>query len=85
MTKSEPKPRIQTVPDDQTTPKSDINPVTTNKFAYGLDGLCSIIKCTRPTAAKLIKSGSISYIKAGGKYIFDPEQVLSELSHKKTV
>ena len=59
-----------------------IEPETSN-LIYGLKSICSLLKITRPTAIRLLKSGKISYMRVGNGYIFDKEKVLTELETPK--
>lgn len=66
--------------------QAEKTPAAETRLIYGLSDLAKFLKCSRQTAAKLIKSGQISSIKTGHKYIFDRETVLHELGYaKKTV
>ena len=56
------------------------------RYVYGINGLRSILNCSRGTAQNLKSSGRISYAQNGRKLIFDVDLVLSELSiNKKSV
>lgn len=53
------------------------------KYVYGIGGLADLIGCSLPTAQRIKNSGTISFMQAGRKLIFDVEKVLEELSNPK--
>jgi hypothetical protein len=55
-------------------------------FIFGLDSLYKLLNYSKPTTAKLMNSGRVSFIKTGRQLIFDRKTVLFELGNTpKTV
>jgi len=63
--------------------KSKESTLEGNNLIYGLSDLSKLLKSSKPTVAKLIKSGRISYVRTGRNFIFDAEKVLAELGFTK--
>jgi len=53
------------------------------KYVYGIGGLAELLSCSLPTAQRIKNSGTISFMQAGRKLIFDVDKVLEELSNPK--
>lgn len=52
-------------------------------YVYGIAGLASIAKCSLPTAQKIKNSGTVPFMQAGRKIIWDVDAVLQALENKK--
>lgn len=51
-------------------------------LVYGLDGLCDLLKISRPTAQRYKNSGKIPYSQTGRKIVFNAEEVLTAIQKK---
>ena len=55
------------------------------RMAYGLDGLCKVLGCSKSTAMRLKKSGILdeAIVQTGRKIIIDADKALDILYNKK--
>ncbi len=60
--------------------KEHLNPPSRPKYVYGLDGLATLIGCSKQTAHKIKNSGKIPFAKIGKKFIFNEDKVMEALS-----
>ncbi|MCC8036910.1 MAG: DUF3853 family protein [Bacteroidales bacterium] len=60
------------------------NPAKERRFVYGLDGLATLFKCSKPTACRIKKSGILApaITQVGRKIIIDADLAI-ELAGKK--
>jgi len=69
----------------QSAPQNNSTQENTNKI-FGFVSLSKFLYCPKPTTAKRMKSGRVSFMKTGCQFIFDQEIVLFELGNTpKTV
>ncbi len=54
----------------------------TEKRVYGIDGLATLLGCSKVTACKVKASGKIPFMQIGRKVIFDVEKVLKAIENK---
>lgn len=49
------------------------------KMLYSMQELADFLKCSKVTAGKIKKSGSIPFFQTGRKVYFDPDKVINAL------
>jgi hypothetical protein len=58
-------------------------PPPETKLIYSIKGLAEFLNCSSTTAQKIKNSGKVRFMQYGRKCVFDPAQILEDLSKER--